>query len=153
MAAIRFDTLRNTNQETIIKFSGGTGDTGTITISNLTASTQVRNAATPTVNIVRLLASGLTNSNLTITRNSVPIFYGSPGAVIELEFISNGFSDSVNNTSDLAFTIATAGVTGYITLRKLAGWDTKVEEVVYGVYDDPTRVGASTTMSGSPDKV
>ena len=153
MAAIRFDTLRNTNQETIIKFSGASGDTGTITIANLTAATQVRNAATPTVNMVRLIASGLTNSNLTITRNSVPVFYGSPGAAIDFEFISNGFSDSVNNTSDLAFTIGNAGVTGYITLRKLLGWDTKVEEVTYGAYDDVTRVGASTTVSGSPDKV
>jgi hypothetical protein len=153
MAAIRFDTLRNTNQETIIKFAGGSGDTGTITIANIGAGSQARNSDTPIVNMVRIIASGLTNSNLTITRNSIPIFYGSPGAVVELEFISNGFSDSVNNTSDLAFTIGTAGVTGYITLRKLAGWDTKVEDNVYGAYDDPTRVGASTTKSGSPDKV
>jgi len=152
MAAIRFDTLRNTNQETIIKFAGGSGDTGTITIANIGATSQTRNSDTPAVNMVRILASGLTNSNLTITRNSVPIFYGSPGAVIELEFISNGFSDSVNNTYDLVFTIGTAGVTGYITLRKIAGWSTKVENETYGAYDDPTRVGASTTMSGSPDK-
>jgi thioredoxin reductase (NADPH) len=33
------------------------------------------------------------------------------------------------------------------------GWATKVEESTYGSYDDPTRVGASTTISGSPDKV
>jgi hypothetical protein len=44
-------------------------------------------------------------------------------------------------------------VTGYITLRKVAGWSTKVENATYGAYDDPTRVGASTTMNGSPDKV
>lgn len=153
MAAIRFDTLRNTNQETIIKFSGASGDTGTITIANLGASTQARNSDTPTVNMVRIIASGITNSNLTITRGGVTVFVGSPGAVIELEFISNGFSDSVNNTSDLVFTIGTAAVTGYMTLRKLAGWSTKVENETYGAYDDPTRVGASTTMSGSPDKV
>ena len=153
MAAIRFDTLRNTNQETIIKFTGAATDTGTITIANLTAGTQVRNADAPKVNMVRIMASGLTNSNLTITRGGVAVFQGSPGAAIDFEFISNGFSDSVNNTSDLVFTIGTAAVTGYMTLRKLAGWDTKVEEVVYGAYDDPTRVGASTTVSGSPDKV
>jgi hypothetical protein len=142
MAAIRFDTLRNTNQETIIKFAGAANDTGTITIANLTASTQARNSDTPTVNMVRLIASGLTNSNLTITRNTVPVFYGSPGAVVDLEFISNGFSDSVNNTYDLVFNIGTAGVSGYITLRKLVGWSTKVEDATYGAYDDRTVVGS-----------
>lgn len=150
--AMTITTLKNTNQETVIHFTSSAAESGTITIANLTATTQARNSDTPVVNMVRILASGLTNSNLTITRNSVSIFYGSPGAVIELEFISNGFSDSVNNTYDLAFTIGTAGVTGYITLRKIAGWDTKVEDTTYGAYDDPTRVGASTTKSGSPDK-
>ena len=153
MAAIRFDTLRNVNQETIIKFTGGSGDTGTITIANLTAGTQVRNAASPVVNIIRIMASGLTNSNLTIARNAVNVFQGSPGAAIDFDLTTNGFSDSVNNTYNLDFTIGTAAVTGYITLRKLAGWDTKVETAVYGAYDDETRVGASTTLSGSPDKV
>jgi len=153
MAAIRFDTLRNTNQETIIKFTGNSTDTGTIAIANLTAGTQVRNSATPVVNMVRIIASGLTNSNLTITRGGVAVFQGSPGAAIDFEFISNGFSDSVNNTSDLVFTIGNAAVTGYMTLRKLVGWDTKVEDATYGAYDDVTRVGASTTISGSPDKV
>jgi hypothetical protein len=142
MAAIRFDTLRNVNQETIIKFSGAATDTGTITIANLAAASQARNAAAPIVNVVRIFASGLTNSNLTITRGGVAIFYGSPGAVISLDFISNGFSDSVNNTSDLAFTIGTAAVSGYIVLRKIAGWDTKVEDVTYGAYDDRTVVGS-----------
>ena len=41
-------------------------------------------------------------------------------------------------------------VTGYLVLRKIAGWDTKVENATYGAYDDPTIVGASTTMDGSP---
>jgi len=149
MAAIRFDTLRNTNQETIIKFSGGSGDTGTITIANIGATSQTRNSDTPTVNMVRIIASGITNSNLTITRGGITVFAGSPGAVIELEFISNGFSDSVGNTSDLVFTIGTAAVTGYMTLRKIAGWSTKVEDVVYGAYDDPTVVGPNS-KSGSP---
>jgi hypothetical protein len=40
-----------------------------------------------------------------------------------------------------------------LVLRKISGWDTKVEETTYGAYDDRTRVGASTTLDGSPDKV
>jgi len=142
MAAIRFDTLRNVNQETIIKFTGAATDTGTITIANLGASTQARNAAAPTVNMIRIMASGLTNSNLTITRNGVAVFQGSPGAAIDFDMTINGFSDSVNNTADLVFTVGTAAVTGYITLRKLAGWDTKVETATYGAYDDVAAVGS-----------
>jgi hypothetical protein len=153
MAAIRFDTLRNVNQETIIKFTGAASDSGTITIANLGCSTQARNSATPTVNMIRIMASGITNSNLSITRNGIAVFQGSPGAAIDFDLTTNGFSDTVYNTFDLVFTIGTAPVTGYITLRKIAGWDTKVEDATYGAYDDTARVGASTTLSGSPDKV
>ena len=65
-----------------------------------------------------------------------------------------GISDNQDNTYDIVISNNVAkSVTGYITLRKIAGWSTKVEDVVYGAYDDPTRVGASTTKSGSPDKV
>ena len=45
-----------------------------------------------------------------------------------------------------------SNVPGYITLRKIAGWNTKVETVVYGAYDDETTVGART-ISGSPGGV
>jgi hypothetical protein len=57
MAAVRLTTIRNTNQETIIKYEGGPADTfGTIDISTLAASTQARNSDTPTVNIVKFIA-------------------------------------------------------------------------------------------------
>ena len=60
MAAVRTTTIRNTNQETIIKYEGSSSDTAaTIDISTLAASTQARNADTPTVNIVKFIASGL----------------------------------------------------------------------------------------------
>ena len=66
----------------------------------------------------------------------------------------NGISDNTNNTYDIVVTNdAAKAVTGYLVLRKIAGWDTKVEYATYGAYDDSTRVGASTTLSGSPDKV
>jgi hypothetical protein len=32
-------------------------------------------------------------------------------------------------------------VTGYLVLRKVAGWSTKVEEATYGAYDDRTTAG------------
>jgi hypothetical protein len=143
MAAIVFTTLRNTNQETIIKFTGAAGDTGAITIANLAASTQVRNAATPTVNMVRFMATGLNASAVTVNRNSVLFFNAAPAAAVDFDLTQNGITDSQNNTSPtIDFTIAGAPVTGYITLRKLAGWDTTVETATYGAYDNTTVVGS-----------
>lgn len=142
MAAITFTTLRNTNQETIIKFTGAANDTGTITIANLGAPTQVRNAAAPVVNMVRFMATGLNASAVAVNRNGVLFFNAAPAAAIDFDLTQCGISDSQNNTFDLAFTITGGAVTGYITLRKLAGWDTTVETATYGAYDNTTVVGS-----------
>jgi hypothetical protein len=70
-----------------------------------------------------------------------------------IEFNAWGIPVTNDNTSDIVVNNVTAkAVTGWIVLRKQAGWSTKVEEATYGAYDDTTRVGASTTLSGSPDK-
>lgn len=153
MAAINFTTIKNTNNETVIKFQGAATDTGTITIANLTASTQARNSDNPVVNITKFFCMGLLTSGVSVTRNSVVSLVAAPENAPTFDFTANGWTDSVNNTYDLAFTISGANVVGYIVLHKMAGWDTKVEYATYGAYDDLTRVGASTTMSGSPDKV
>jgi hypothetical protein len=154
MAATRTTIIRNTNQETIIKYEGSSVDTAaTIDISTLTATTQARNSDTPTVNIVKFIASGLLTGGVTVVRNSVTILAAAPENAPVLDLTQNGISDSVQNTSNIVITTTGAASTGYLVLRKLAGWSTKVEDATYGAYDDPTRVGASTTMSGSPDKV
>jgi hypothetical protein len=153
MAAINFTTIKNTNNETVIKFQGAATDTGTITIANLTAGTQARNTDAPVVNITKFFCMGLLTSGVSVTRNSVVSMVAAPENAPMFDFTQNGFVDSVNNTYDLAFTITGANTVGYIVLHKIAGWDTKVEYATYGAYDDITRVGASTTMSGSPDKV
>jgi hypothetical protein len=154
MAATRTTIIRNTNQETIIKYEGSSVDTAaTIDISTLTASTQARNSDTPTVNIVKFIASGLLTGGVTVVRNSVTILAAAPENAPVLDLTQNGISDSVQNTQNIVITTTGAASTGYLVLRKLAGWSTKVENESYGAYDDPTRVGASTTMSGSPDKV
>jgi hypothetical protein len=149
--AFTSSVLRNTNQETIIKFQGVANDTGTISIAGLTAGTQARNSDNPVVRIVRIMCSGLSASNLTINRRDgvgaggttwQPIFYGSPSAVIDIDLTSNGFSDSTNSTGDLQFSITGGGVTGYITLRKIAGWDTTVETANFGAKDNQAAVGS-----------
>jgi len=61
------------------------------------------------------------------------------------------FSDRVYANRDIRLTFDGSGHC-IIRLRK-EGWEPEVENATYGAYDDPTRIGASTTMSGSPDKV
>ena len=152
--AVTISTLKNTNQETVIKAVTDGNSVGTITLANLTATTQARNSDAPVVNIVKFMAVGELGSHIFIQRNSVNVISCAPENAPVLDFNTNGWVDNTNNTYDIVInndSTKTASV--YIVLRKVAGWSTKVETATYGSYDDETRVGASTTVSGSPDKV
>jgi hypothetical protein len=153
--AVLFTTVKNTNLETIIHFDTVAAESGTITIANLTADgTQARNSDAPVVNIVKFFCTGALGAITRITRSGKNIIACAPENAPVLDLNVNGFVDNINNTADIVVVNdAAKAVTGYIVLRKVAGWNTKVETATYGAYDDPTRVGASTTMSGSPDKV
>jgi hypothetical protein len=149
-----FTTLKNTNQESVIHFASSAAESGTITIANLTATSQARNADTPTVNIVKWSITGELASKVTINRNSKIVIACAPENAPYAELNAWGIPLTNDNTSDIVVTNGAAkDVTGILVLRKVAGWSTKVEDATYGAYDDPTRVGASTTLSGSPDKV
>lgn len=153
--AVLFTTVKNTNQETIIHFDTVLAESGTIALNSLAASTQaLTSGGTPTVNIVKFISTGADGATLRITRNGKNIIACAPENAPQLDLNSMGISDSTNNTADIVVVNDVAKpVTGYLVLRKIAGWDTKVEETTYGAYDDRTRVGASTTLNGSPDKV
>ena len=152
--AMVFTTLKNTNQESVIHFASSAAESGTITIANLTATSQARNADTPTVNIVKWQVTGELASKVTINRNSKIVIACAPENAPYAELNAWGIPLTNDNGSDIVITNGAAkDVTGILVLRKVAGWDTKVEDATYGAYDDPTRVGASTTLSGSPDKV
>jgi hypothetical protein len=149
-----FTTLKNTNQESVIHFTSSAAESGTITIANLTATSQARNADTPTVNIVKWQVTGELASKVTINRNSKMVIACAPENAPYAELNAWGIPLTNDNTSDIVITNGAAkDVTGILVLRKVAGWATKVEDATYGAYDDPTRVGASTSKSGSPDKV
>jgi hypothetical protein len=152
--AMTITTLKNTNQETVIHFTSSAAESGTITIANLTAATQARNSDTPTVNIAKYTISGELGSKVSFIRNSKIVIVTAPENAPYSEFNAWGIPVSNDNTFDIVITNGVAkDVSGFLVLRKIAGWDSKVENAIYGAYDDPTRVGASTTMSGSPDKV
>jgi hypothetical protein len=152
--AVTKTVLKNTNNETIVKIAG-TAASSTITLnSDCLASTQALDGATQTVNIVGFQFTGLASSTITIARNSTNITTVSAEGHDDVEFAAGmGFADTIQNTSDIVVTIGGAEAQLYLTLRKVGGYATKVEEAVYGAYDDRSRVGASTTLSGSPDKV
>jgi hypothetical protein len=152
--AVLFTTVKNTNQEVIIHFDTVAAETGTIALNTLGAATQTLTpGGTPTVNIVKFFSTGELGAGLRITRNSGAknIIACAPENAPFLDLNSNGFSDTTYNTTDIQVTNDVAKpVTGYLVLRKVSGWDTNVETAWYGAYDDPTVVGASSTLSGSP---
>ena len=149
-----FTTVKNTNQETVIHFTSSAAESGTITLANLTASTQARNSDTPDVTIVKWSVQGELGSKVTINRNSKIVIACAPENAPYMEANSWGIPINNDSTFDIVVTNGVAkDVTGFIVLRKQAGWSTKFEPATYGAYDDVTRVGASTTLSGSPDKV
>jgi hypothetical protein len=143
--------LKNTNQEAVVKITG----VGTETIdlqTDILAATQALDGETQSVNIIGIQFTGLATSTITIVRGGTTVTSLSAEGNEYVEF-GAGYSETTSNTADIVVTIGTANAQAYITLRKVGGYATKVETATYGAYDDPTRVGASTTMSGSPDKV
>ena len=143
MAAVRTTTIRNTNQEIIIKYEGSSLDSAaTIDISAIAASTQARNSDTPTVNIVKFIATGLLTSGVLITRNGVNVLAAAPENSPVINLTQDGVSDSVQNTQNIVITCSGAASVGYLVLRKVAGWSTKVELASFGAHDDPTQVGS-----------
>mgnify|MGYP003656150663 CR=1 FL=1 len=133
--------LKNTNQETIVKFTGDTEDY-TLDFSELTQTNtqQLIDGGTPIVNIVGVSWVGEPDSAIVISRDGTVIF-SLPGDQPQMfNFQGQGFVDSVQNTEDIYVDI-TGIASVYLTLRKEEGWETFVEGATYGSYDDPTQVG------------
>jgi hypothetical protein len=152
--AVTKTILKNTNQETIVKIAGTAGSATIDLQSDCLAATQAIDGAPQTVNIAGFQFTGLASSTITIARNSENVTTIAAEGHDSIEFIAgNGYAEITNNTHDIVVTIAGAEAQLYLTLRKVSGYATKVEYATYGAYDDETRVGASTTLSGSPDKV
>ena len=138
-----FTTVKNTNQETVIHFTSSAAESGTVTIANLTASTQARNSDNPKVDIVKFMCTGELGSKITIARNSKLIIATAPENDMNVEFNALGIPVNNDDTFDIVVTNGAAkDVTGWLVLRKLAGWSTKVEPATFGSYDNPAAVGS-----------
>lgn len=136
-------TLKNTNQETVIHFASSLAESGTITIANLTATTQARNSDTPAVNIVKWQIVGELDSKVNVVRNSKNVIVAAPENAPYAELNAWGIPMTNDNTFDIVITNGAAKeVTGILVLRKVAGWSTKVEHATFGAYDNPAVVGS-----------
>ena len=153
MAVVK-TVLKNVNQETVVKVAG-TAAAATIDLStDIVAASQEIDGSTQTVNIIGLVWTGATDGIITVTRNNVVIATLQANAAGALEFGGQAMiPETINNTSDIVVTISGAQSECWLRLRKVSGYKTKVEYSTYGAYEDESRVGASTTVSGSPDKV
>ena len=141
--AMTITTLKNTNQETVIHFASSLAESGTITIANLTAGTQARNADTPAVNIVKWQVTGELASKVNVVRNSKIVISCAPENAPYAELNAWGIPLSNDNTFDIVITNAAAkDITGILVLRKVTGWSTKVEDATFGPYDNPAVVGS-----------
>ena len=144
--AVLTHIIKNTNQETVIKVDTVANSSGTITLTDLTADTQALTpGGTPVVNIVKVMFSGELNSAIRITRNGENIFTCAPENAPFFDFTANGFTENRQNTYNIVIIkegTDNVPVTGYIVLRKVSGWDTKVENATFGSHDDPTVVGS-----------
>jgi len=150
--AVAKTILKNVNQETVVKVAGTDGS-ATITLgTDLVASTQVVDGETQVVNIGGFVWTGAAGGVISISRNSVVIATLQAAPAGALDFTGQMMiPENINNTSDLVVTISGAQAECWIRLKKVSGYATKVEYATYGAYEDESRVGASTTIPGSPD--
>lgn len=151
--------LKLTNQEAVVKVwpdeSDQEGD-NTIALDSLATASQVVSEdeeLPPTVNIAGVTWLGEPTAIITITRGTTVVMTLPCTGANEMDLTGQDLPpDTVENLEDLLVTFEGGVGQVYIKLRKASGYINKSEDATYGAYDDPTRVGASTTMSGSPDK-
>lgn len=153
MAVVK-TVLKNSESEAVVKVAG-TADTAVIALAtDLLASSQALDGSTQTVTINGVQWTGAEGGVITITRDSVVIMTIQTTASGALEMNGQMMSpDSINATDDISVAISGAQSECWLRLKKVSGYKSKVEDGFYGHYDDPTRVGASTTKPGSPDYV
>ena len=140
--AVTKTVLKKTQQEAIVKVGGTDGSAVIDIAADLLSHNQQLSGDPVLVDIVGAEVSGLLNNAVTITRNGVPIlaFAGENNGAFDFEGM--GFRDSIENNQNITVTIAGAEGHIYLTLRKVAGFNSTVEAGRFGSYDDLTQVGA-----------
>ena len=141
-----FRILNQTETKATIKV-WGTDTSGNISLAgDLLSPTMIVNG-TPAVNITFLQWSSSSKSDsvstdvININRGGETVIglYQNTGV---MDFGGNGgMTEDTNNTSDIEYQIIGNGY-AYITVRKVAGYASKIETAQYSVYDNTTVVGS-----------
>ena len=146
--------LMLTDANAVVKVAGS-GAAAIIDLqTDLLKSNEVLDGATQKVDISGFQWTGDSAGVITIARDGTTIATLLASAAGALEM--NGqmmMPDPIQNDKDITVTISGGQAECWIRLHKVSGYASKVEPGLYGSYDDPTRIGASTTISGSPHKV
>ena len=136
-----FRFIKQTETMAIVKV-WGTNSTDTITLATDLLSPTMVIQGTPKVNIgfITWYVSPGASDSVNIVRNSVPVLNLHQNG--DLDFGGNGgFTDDTENTSNIVVSIVGTGGC-YLTLRKVAGYKSKIEPETFGPYDNTTAVGA-----------
>jgi hypothetical protein len=151
--AVTKTVLIVTDSYAVVKVAGS-GAAATIDLqTDLLKSNEVLDG-TQRVEISGVQWSGAQDGVITITRNDVVVMTLQANATGSLDMGGVMITpDHVGNSVDIVVTISGAQAECWLRLRKSEGYKSKVEPSLYGEYDDPARVGASTTKRGSPDYV
>ena len=152
--AVTKTIMKNTQQEAVVKIAGTAGSATIDLQTDILATPQALDGATQTVSIVGVMWSGETLGKVQLTRNSVVVKTMMADAADYHDYSGQDMiPESTEGTSDIVVTISGAQAECWLKLRKVSGYKSKSGEYAqYGSYEDETRVGASTTLSGSPDK-
>jgi hypothetical protein len=132
--------LKQTETLAIVKVFGASG---TINLNTDLLSPTMAIQGTPTVNItyVQWNISPGAADRIAITRNGISVLNLQQNAG-ELDMSGNGgYSDNTGNTFPLVVTITGVGEC-YITLRKVAGYRSRIEPHQFGPLDNPALVGS-----------
>lgn len=145
--------LKNTPNRAVVKFYGGSAQTLDVTLASLLKSTEAH-TGTYKCHLRALYWTTAAGVDCQFGRWDGTTHEGKYhiSGSGQIEHFAEAFSDNTYETMDFRLVMGGA-CTVIADIVKVSGYDQKVEDATYGAYDDPTRIGASTTMSGSPDKV
>ena len=151
--AVTKSLLKLTETDCVIKIAGTAGSATINLQTDLLRSTEAL-SGTQTVVISTLTWTGDAAGVIAIDRNSTRVFTLLSSASSQLDLAGQfTTSDNTQSTSSIVVTISGGQAELLLRVKKVSGYSSKIEPSVYGSYDDPTRIGASTTIQGSPDYV
>lgn len=142
--AVNKTVLKATQLEAVVKVEG-TAAAATIDLDvDLVASTEAAGTAgTQLVNIAGVMWTGASGGQIQITRDSVIIATLQAAPAGYLDFAGQSMiNDNIENDQNIVVTISGAQAECWLKLRKVAGYNTKVQPEQYGIYDDVTSTTA-----------